>query len=191
LYGSPIHHASVLHAASRPRRPCAAWSCLQAVYRGGLCLIPVIFVLLFLHLPQCPLPCRIQHSFHTFRNPPYLFCRFARICAALRCITQASCMQRAGRAGRVRPGHAFRLCTKEPCASSPLYVSLLFLHLQSSFHKSATFPALPPPLLILALSSALLTWYMDRVSMHHAGVLHAACWSRRPCAARPRLQAVY
>lgn len=27
--------------------------------------------------------------------------------------SKASCMQRAGRAGRVRPGHAFRLCTEE------------------------------------------------------------------------------
>jgi hypothetical protein len=27
--------------------------------------------------------------------------------------SKASCQQRAGRAGRVRPGHAFRLCTEE------------------------------------------------------------------------------
>ncbi len=34
-------------------------------------------------------------------------------------ISRAAAQQRAGRAGRVRPGHAFRLCTAEGFASLP------------------------------------------------------------------------
>ena len=61
---------------------------------------------------------------------------------------QASCQQRAGRAGRVRPGHAFRLCSEEdyqellPDASVPEMqrsdLSSLLLQLKVRSDKEGT-----------------------------------------------------